>query len=451
MATLPTSNLTTTAVANILGESGHSVSNLCTSDYINKWAKYKPVCYYNTNAGDRATIASAKYDNADGTGIYGSHANGDYGVAPAYDVNRDYDQTGNQVRNACNYDWDYQSPTGRGGMFPYRLGDFRGYDEGAEPFITFSTVEGATYNNFGEYWQVNRLSSSNLIFRFNYNAKDDYPNWVCADDLVSSDLDLSKTYIICAIYKDNSPSDTLEFLFSTIDQLGETGSESGWVVNPQTGFPNDLYLELDPNEFTENGTYYVYFAFNLRQDNGTNRIFNMPFPPATISGRFPIELRVTEIAEQVGLEIDESTIQVTPNYVNGVSAISNVRNLSDISVDNGGDYRILISGRMSFRFTFKNTSDTPYTYTRAYFRLRDASTQEYIQLQEIYNPNTGSIVNSFTVPGNGSITVWMPFEGNLLVPSSNTQTEFELQYSQSLTLWSDTLSVGPGNGFESIR
>lgn len=40
---LPTTNISTTLVANTLGTSSRDVGTLCTSDRINKWSKYKPI------------------------------------------------------------------------------------------------------------------------------------------------------------------------------------------------------------------------------------------------------------------------------------------------------------------------------------------------------------------------------------------------------------------------
>jgi hypothetical protein len=42
---LPNSGITTTLVANTLGISSHSVSQLCTHSNINYYSKYKPISF----------------------------------------------------------------------------------------------------------------------------------------------------------------------------------------------------------------------------------------------------------------------------------------------------------------------------------------------------------------------------------------------------------------------
>lgn len=445
MAQLGTTNISTTVVANTLGINTHNVRELCTSDNINKWAKYKPVCYHNTPSGDRDTIAKAKYNDADGTGEFGRHANGDYGLVPGRYLKRDFDNTAEQIVQACQSDWDYIHPQGTS-RYPYRLGDFRGYDSEARPFLTLASVDGATWDSNKKMYLVNPLITSDITIRFNYNSKDDYPNWVCADDMVGvSGLDFTKAYIICAIYKDTTPNDTLVLLKSTVDEWGST---DGMIVNPDTGYPNDLNIPIDVNEFDHPSGNYVYFAICYVDDTGNNYILSLPYPSGN-SGSFPIHIYVYENQEEAGLGVDESESLIHYNYVNSAAYISGSRPLTDV-VD-GGNYRILCSGRMSFRFTFKNTSDTARTYTTNYFRLREVGySSNNIQLQEVWSETQGKL-SSFTVPANGSITLWMPFEGQLVTPpitGTNTGIELELVYNDEQTLWYNYIQWGYGNGFQ---
>lgn len=444
--------ITTTKVANTLGISSRDVGTLCTSDRINKWAKYKPVCYYNTIVGDPDIICKAKYNNADGTGVYGAHSNGDYGIAPGYMEKRDFDNTGDQVREACEYDWHYQGPTG-GASYPYRLGDFRGYDKDAQPFLTFRSAEGTTYDNTRDRFVVNPLVNDRVVFRFNYNSKDDYPNWVCADDMVSlADLDFTKAYIMCAIYHHTSPSDQLIVLRSTIDEMGTSGSENGWIVNPQYGYPNDLYIEVDTANFDLQSTNYVYFAIIYQDSDGTNRVASLPYP-TTLSGTLslPLTLYIEENTAQAGLAIDRETARISPNYVNSASTASNSRLLSDVT--EYGSHKVLCSGRLSFQFTFKNDSDTAKSFTTNYFRLvQEGYYNNYIQLQNVWSEEDGSM-REFTVPAHGEVTVWMPFEGELVNPPTsavNYSMELGLVYDDTWSLWYDTIQMGYGNGFETI-
>ena len=100
MATLGTTNISMSAVRTLLGESSWTLSGLCTSANINKWAKYKPV-----------------------RGTYPASSNYTYGI----DVEDD---------------WAYLQPNS-----VYRLGDFRQYNHSALPPIKLTMYPDSTQLN----------------------------------------------------------------------------------------------------------------------------------------------------------------------------------------------------------------------------------------------------------------------------------------------------------------
>ena len=100
MATLGTTNISMSAVRTLLGESSWTLSGLCTSANINKWAKYKPV-----------------------RGTYPASSNYTYGI----DVEDD---------------WAYIQPNS-----VYRLGDFRQYNHSALPPIKLVDYPDSTQLN----------------------------------------------------------------------------------------------------------------------------------------------------------------------------------------------------------------------------------------------------------------------------------------------------------------
>ena len=105
MAALPTTNITTTLVANTLGVSTRNVGELCAHSKINMWSKRKPV------RDPRLSVPEAEV---------GVSASNDYGLTfPAY--------AGDDTLLTI-----YKKPGG-GSAQPFRLGDFRGYDHGALP------------------------------------------------------------------------------------------------------------------------------------------------------------------------------------------------------------------------------------------------------------------------------------------------------------------------------
>ena len=106
---LPTTGLTTNAVASALGEASNDVGTLCKSNKINKWSKWKPI---QNNKVTGLTLTDLQNANF---GFTIPNADADEGVALAQA-------------------WTYNKPTG-GAASPYRLGDFRGYEHNSiRPF-----------------------------------------------------------------------------------------------------------------------------------------------------------------------------------------------------------------------------------------------------------------------------------------------------------------------------
>src|SRR5690554_7998 len=98
---LPTTNITTTIVRNELGVDTNNVGELCVHSNVNMWSKRKPV------RDSRLSIPVNEVGR-------GSAQN--YGLnIPGYQGDDDLITT-------------YERPTG-GSSSPYRLGDFRGYDD----------------------------------------------------------------------------------------------------------------------------------------------------------------------------------------------------------------------------------------------------------------------------------------------------------------------------------
>lgn len=116
--------ISTTKVANELGVSTHNVGELCTSSNINKWSLHKPV----SRAVDHGLTEDDWKDVNYGFNII------------------QYTNWGN-FRNASTKEWGYIRPTGTA-VSPYRLGDFRGYDQNAEcPFLLYLMTPNPTINS----------------------------------------------------------------------------------------------------------------------------------------------------------------------------------------------------------------------------------------------------------------------------------------------------------------
>lgn len=116
MAALPSSNISTSLVANTLQTSSRDVGTLCTYNSINKWSKHKPIRYPKVDGLSDSEFKGTTADQL--AGIY-------YGLKSNV-IATDYESL-----HQTTYEY-VGKPTG-GQNAPYRLGDFRGYDHSAVP------------------------------------------------------------------------------------------------------------------------------------------------------------------------------------------------------------------------------------------------------------------------------------------------------------------------------
>lgn len=109
-----TGDVTVAEVREVLGEDTYSVAELCTSDNINVWSKYRPVSSSTVPMTDtlRANLRYGWTFSAEGT------------TSPL---------------TAAEGTWTANLPSG-GSSSPYRLGDFRGYcSDAIAPVVNWST------------------------------------------------------------------------------------------------------------------------------------------------------------------------------------------------------------------------------------------------------------------------------------------------------------------------
>lgn len=115
---LPNSGITTSLIGNTLGTNSRNVGALCSSSLINPYSRYKPVKWFqkDTTAG----ITNWERSNI-----------GTYGISVSTCSLSSPTDLSNTV-----YQWSYDRPTG-GRDYPFRLGDFRGYEHSApKPFVS---------------------------------------------------------------------------------------------------------------------------------------------------------------------------------------------------------------------------------------------------------------------------------------------------------------------------
>lgn len=115
---LSNTGITTSLVGNTLGTSSRNVGALCSSQLINPYSRFKPVKWYQKDT----TAGITNWERSD-TGTYGISVRTCSLASPT------------DLSNSV-YAWSYNKPTG-GRDYPYRMGDFRGYEHTAP--IAFST------------------------------------------------------------------------------------------------------------------------------------------------------------------------------------------------------------------------------------------------------------------------------------------------------------------------
>ena len=179
MAALANSNISTTLVANTLQVSSRNVGYLCSNQHgrINKWSKYKPVIWPYVNVDNLPHSTQHRGQGEDGRCGF-PNVQWMY----ALDVCRYY------VDGWMNI-WYYQPPTG-GASAPYRLGDFRGYDHNAVPFIASGIKEGSServYTIAGD--------GQKTWYFTTYNTGSNV--WI--SDFVNANIGLTEDARICAI------------------------------------------------------------------------------------------------------------------------------------------------------------------------------------------------------------------------------------------------------------
>lgn len=136
---LPSTGITTSMVAQVLGAATNDVGSLCTHPNVNKWSKYKPVRHSTISGITEAQLKEANY---------GFTIN-------AVDGSSTIDST------ILSRSWLYSKPTG-GASSPYRLGDFRGYDHNEQPPMLIN--EG----DLNKVWNVYMSSTPSLSAALSY-------------------------------------------------------------------------------------------------------------------------------------------------------------------------------------------------------------------------------------------------------------------------------------------
>lgn len=246
---LGTTDITTSVVSQEINLASNSVGTLCSSNKINKWSKFKPISY------------------ASNTGIYGETGNNDTILK-----NLNYGLTATKIdRTTLNTtEWSYLRPTG-GQYSPYRLGDFRGYNHQAKPFIRIDDVQWNPSTTPVESLTITptyKFGSNSYDGNVQSNSGQSTSNIeIYPQDLLAplSNTTLSNMYL-GIVAKDIPNANTVEGVF-TSGKLNEATNPSKMTITPANNVNIKNYLNSLGNggvlEFTP------FFCPNNLMDNWT--------------------------------------------------------------------------------------------------------------------------------------------------------------------------------------
>lgn len=208
-----TAPVTISDVKKALGKSSNNLGVLCTSENINKWAKYKPVIHPDDSRNE------GEYNTVDGKA----------GLNIKYVILSDSGTyTQNAIRNLYTdaENWTYNLPTG-GADSPYRLGDFRGYQVNSYPLAQGIYTKGVS----------NRVPTGTGVFSYPFScylpadsadSEGDGESYTLANNLQFKDItmyieganfNLGNGYLACFVCKQNYDPIVNGFDYFSLDSL----------------------------------------------------------------------------------------------------------------------------------------------------------------------------------------------------------------------------------------
>lgn len=408
MAALPSTNISTTLVANTLQVSSRNVGYLCSNQHgrTNKWSKYKPVIWNRTNVD---STPYEWYKAQDGFCGLGKATAFTYaGICDFY------------RGDSSSAAWEYKPPTG-GANAPYRLGDFRRYDHNAEPFLRSNVKEGTVENIYvatGEgsvtFTFVKTDTGTNLqISDFN-NGVDTLPQCrLCALIYPGYELpgaaNASKPQeIVFGDYiTEDHPAITLEF-------SSDNNPGARFAVFCLT-YPagNDVYIPLP--YWGANDFYGCELSVRADAIPITNSIIQIGFQgehttiPLTHISEF-------EAVQDVGgtWQVGEQTFKVENRGIMQV--------LLDVNVDNGSTYTIY--NNTQFSIALDADQESPYLNRLAMLKITQIDGAAYDGNQKSLGAGRHTILMSslhgdLVIPDN--LTDGFYYIGTLLTSAGTTQ------------------------------
>ena len=193
--------ISTSLVAQTIGEGSNDVGTLCKSAKINMYSRYKPVAF-------PSVVTSGEWWKAQYTGAESS-LSGDCGLRVP-DYVRSSTPTLSAIQDACSNKWEFRQPMG-GINEPFRLGDFRMYYHDAVPPIQTNIQSGIQIN----------VDSQDIMHVYFSTDPDDSTYNLQAYDIKGGDINL-RNYRFYGVLVD-SASNTIVRSYESEEILDSAG------------------------------------------------------------------------------------------------------------------------------------------------------------------------------------------------------------------------------------
>lgn len=288
---LPNTDISIMAVRNCLGYPSTDLGTLCTCDKVNMWSRYKPVIY--------------NVDTTNGITDWYKGRYGNCGIKL---------QSYNSPLEAGKANWTLERPTG-GVTSPYRLGDFRGYNHNAVPFLTIQAPENIL---------IDTGKQSSCIFHVINQSVDSKSN-LTWDDFSSTNYPLKDCYLACYIEKEGSPyintivTGDYPILTSTNDV--EVIFSKGIGGNQFTLGTYNAYFLLCTQKIVQNGVQQGPTYFPIYKNPRNSYPVKLEIRNSLIN---PLSITVPQVG--VGYSLGSVSFVNTDTVMDGTSGSLNLRN-----------------------------------------------------------------------------------------------------------------------------
>jgi len=361
----------------VLGTNYTDLDDFCTSEKINKFARYKPVKYpkieYVTDAMRRSVGHGISLPNP----ITSSTMNG------------------SSIMSACEEDWGYTPPSG-GAAGPFRLGDFGNWENRPSQGYYHYAVPPIQVNYPRDGWTFLRGSNASrtLVVSIDLDPDDSAIN-LQSYDLTEGTINLNEWTLIAYV---DSPYLTTK-IFASDDPILDNGEIAG----------NTIAITIPSGTGTYDCDMYIcMYRFN----NTTGKYEFLPLPKQGDYNPQYYTLHVIDDAQQSGGGISGNDTEEMFNQVLFSYNLNGEYKTAWETTDNGtAKYCMRCGGSLYVKMTLTNTSNSTKNLQRSAFQL-DLNGLGPVSATHLYDENKvqrdSAGVN--IAANGGTATIYLEFD-----------------------------------------